>query len=97
MTAPDHICRIFRSLSNRSRLAILLALAQGPHTIRQLGQRLALAQPTTHGHVAQLQTLGLIQESVRQPRGRATLFELTAQAVAMEEHLTWIMDLLKAQ
>ncbi len=68
---------MFHSLSDPTRLAILQHLTLGEQRVRDLTDRLGLAQSTVSGHLACLKDCGLVTS---RPEGRASLFSLaTAQ------------------
>ena len=68
---------LFRSLGDPARLAILRHLALGEHRVRDLTERLGLAQSTVSAHLACLRGCGLVDS---RPQGRASLFSLTQDA-----------------
>lgn len=65
---------LFRSLGDRSRLAIVRRLAEGPARVTDLVARLGLAQSTVSKHLACLHGCGLV---ACEPVGRASVFRLT--------------------
>lgn len=99
-TSPDlaPAVALFRSLADRTRLAILAELSAGEHRVVDLTTTLGLAQGTVSGHLACLRDCDLV---VARPEGRQmfyslahpelldllqsaeTLLERTGQAVAL--------------
>jgi DNA-binding transcriptional ArsR family regulator len=67
---------LFRGLGDPTRLAILRHLALGEHRVGELTAHLGLAQSTVSGHLACLRDCGLVES---RPRGRASVFTLTAE------------------
>jgi len=67
---------LFRALGDPTRLAILRHLSLGPHRVVELTAHLGLAQSTVSAHLACLRGCGLVRS---QPRGRSSLFSLTAR------------------
>jgi DNA-binding transcriptional ArsR family regulator len=70
--------RLFRSLSDSARLAILQHLAGGEHRVVDLTRRLGLAQSTVSGHLACLRDCGLVTS---RPEGRASMWSLARPEV----------------
>lgn len=64
---------LFRSLGDPTRLAILRELASGECRVRDLSDRLALAQSTTSAHLACLRDCQLV---VSRPQGRQSFYSL---------------------
>lgn len=64
---------LFHSLSDPTRLAILQCLGQGEHRVRDLTERLGLAQSTVSAHLACLRDCRLVES---RPEGRASVFSL---------------------
>lgn len=64
---------LFHSLSDPTRLAILQHLTLGEQRVRDLTDRLGLAQSTVSGHLACLKDCGLVMS---RPEGRASVFSL---------------------
>ena len=64
---------LFRSLGDRSRLAILRHLVLGEHRVVELTAHLGLAQSTVSAHLACLRDCGLVTS---QPRARSSVFAL---------------------
>ena len=63
----------FRSLGDRTRLAILRRPALGEHRVVELTAHLGLAQSTVSAHLACLRDCGLVTS---RPRGRASMWSL---------------------
>ncbi len=68
---------LFRALGDPNRLLILQHLLSGEHTVRELTEHLRLAQSTVSAHLACLHDCGLVSS---QPRGRSTIWSLTAES-----------------
>jgi DNA-binding transcriptional ArsR family regulator len=66
--------RLFRGMSDPSRVAILRHLLLGEHNVAELTTHLGLAQSTVSKHLACLRDCGLVDS---RPAGRASLFSLT--------------------
>ena len=73
MRQHEEVARIFRALSEPSRLTLIHCLADGPHRVGELSAHLGLAQSTVSAHLALLRDAGLVSAS---PDGRATLYRL---------------------
>ena len=69
----EDVARIFRALSEPSRLTLIHCLADGPHRVGELSAHLGLAQSTVSAHLALLKDAGLVSAT---PDGRATLYRL---------------------
>ena len=70
---PDLAVRLFRSLADPTRLAILQSLAVRELRVVELTERLGLAQSTVSGHLACLRDCGLVTS---RPEGRASVHAL---------------------
>ncbi|MHA7241352.1 ArsR/SmtB family transcription factor [Arthrobacter sp. TMS1-12-1] len=73
MHQHEDVARIFRALSEPSRLTLIHCLADGPHRVGELSAHLGLAQSTVSAHLALLKDAGLVAAT---PDGRATLYRL---------------------
>ena len=69
----EDVARIFRALSEPSRLTLIHCLADGPHRVGELSAHLGLAQSTVSAHLALLRDAGLVAAT---PDGRATVYRL---------------------
>jgi ArsR family transcriptional regulator len=69
---------LFRSLSDRSRLAIIACLAHGEHRVADLVGEVGLSQSTVSEHVACLKDCGLVQG---RHEGRAIFYSLACPDV----------------
>ena len=58
----EQACALFRMLSDKTRLSILLLLAGGEHNVGQLCGKLDLPQPTVSHHLALMRMSGLISK-----------------------------------
>lgn len=65
--------KLFRSLGDPMRLAILELLAAGERRVTDLVAELHTSQPNVSGHLACLKECGLV---VDRPQGRAVLYRL---------------------
>jgi ArsR family transcriptional regulator len=69
----DAAVALFRSLSDRTRLAIVQRLARGEARVADLIGELGLAQSTVSAHVACLRECGLVEG---RPQGRQMFYSL---------------------
>lgn len=65
--------KLFRGLSDPTRLTILQALRSGPHRVVDLSGVTGRAQPNVSAHLACLRDCGLVKAS---PAGRETYYSL---------------------
>ena len=65
--------KLFRSLGDPTRLAILQVLADGERRVGDLVAELGTSQPNVSGHLACLKDCGLVED---RPQGRAVLYRL---------------------
>lgn len=73
--------RLFRGLSDPTRLAILLSLAQGERRVSDVVADVGRSQPTVSGHLACLKDCGLV---VDRPGERRQVFYRIAQPEVYE-------------
>jgi len=77
-TAADHdleqLSGLFRLLSDRTRLNILMALALGERNVSSLCQELGLPQPTVSHHLGLLRTNNIISN---RRRGKQVFYTLS--------------------
>lgn len=66
--------KLFRGLADRSRLAILESLREGPRTVGEIVQATGLSQPNVSNHLQCLWDCGLVQ---RERDGRFVRYRLT--------------------
>lgn len=71
--------KLFRSLGDPMRLAILQVLAGGEHRVTDLVSLLGTSQPNVSGHLACLKECGLVED---RPQGRAVLYRLARPELA---------------
>jgi len=71
--------KLFRGLSDLSRLSLLEALRDGPLTVTALVERTGLTQSNVSNHLACLRDCGLVITSRQQ---RYTLYQLSDERVA---------------
>ena len=67
--------KLFRSLGDPMRLAILQVLAGGERRVTDLVAELGTSQPNVSGHLACLKDCGLV---VDRPQGRAVYYSLAS-------------------
>ncbi|HUX04929.1 MAG TPA: metalloregulator ArsR/SmtB family transcription factor [Acidimicrobiales bacterium] len=70
---------VLKALSDDSRLAILLTLAEGSRSVVELTQELAISQPLVSHHLKALREAGLISVAAQ---GRSNRYALCCDAVA---------------
>ncbi|HLK95620.1 MAG TPA: metalloregulator ArsR/SmtB family transcription factor [Geodermatophilus sp.] len=68
-----------KALSDPNRLHLLLLLAEGPHTVRELTDASGMGQTLVSHHLAPLREQGLVTLT---PRGRSNVYALCCQALA---------------
>lgn len=71
--------KLFRGFSDSSRLAILRALLDGPHTVGEIVERTGLSQPNTSNHLACLRDCGLV---TTEQEGRFVSYALSDKRIA---------------
>ena len=79
MTATNLKAKLFRGLSDTSRLAILDTLRAGPRTVGDIVEKTKLSQSNTSNHLACLLDCGLI---AREQQGRFVYYRLSDERVA---------------
>lgn len=77
--------KLFRGLADHSRLAILLALEEGPQTVGDIVSATGLTQSNASNHLACLRECGLVEwqregRNVRYRSAQPALADLFAQA-----------------
>ena len=77
-SARDLTTKLFRGLADRSRLAVLEALRNGPLSVGQIVARTALSQPNASTHLACLAECGLV---ARERRGRFVEYAIADKRV----------------
>ena len=70
--------KLFRGLSEPLRLAILLALTEGEHRVKDLVSRTGGSQANVSGHLACLKDCGIVRD---RPEGRAVWYAIAAPDV----------------
>lgn len=73
----DRLAGLFRVLADPTRLRILGALAERPHSGRELSERLGLTPPTVSHHMSRLVATG-IETSTPRAQSRSYALDLTA-------------------
>jgi DNA-binding transcriptional ArsR family regulator len=76
--APGSKARLFRGLSDGSRLAILEVLRAGARSVAGIVEATGLSQPNVSNHLSCLLECGLV---VREPRGRFAFYSLADERV----------------
>jgi DNA-binding transcriptional ArsR family regulator len=80
-----HLDRVFHSLSDSTRRAVIAQLANGPASIGDLAQRHDMALPSFMKHIRVLEASEIV---VSQKRGRVRMCELRPDA--LEPAQSWI-------
>lgn len=79
----EQLSSVCKVLSDKTRLALLLVLSEGPQDVSTLWHRLGLPQPTASHHLNLLRMSGLV---VGRRKGKQVFYELRApNAVAGED------------
>ena len=73
----DALERLFRALSDRTRLRIMALLAQGETCVCEIHESLGIPQPTASRHLAYLRRSGLVQD---RRQGLWVYYRLSEQA-----------------
>ncbi len=73
----EHLTALFRLLSDRTRLNIVLLLAQGERNVTSLCEELQLPQPTVSHHLGLLRTSNLV---INRRVGKQVFYTLPASA-----------------
>lgn len=68
-----------KALADPNRLHLLLLLAEGPHTVRELTDAAGMSQTLVSHHLAPLREQGLVTLT---PRGRSNVYSLCCEALA---------------
>ncbi|MBB4736121.1 helix-turn-helix transcriptional regulator [Micrococcus cohnii] len=82
LSARDHarlLTPLLKSLADENRLTLMLTLADGPHTNKQLQEATGLSQALVSHHIATLRTAGLISVL---PEGRSNLYAICCEQLA---------------
>lgn len=75
----EHATELFRALANPVRIAIVLALSDGPRAVGDLVDDLAVAQPRISEHLATLRAANLV---IGEREGRHVRYRLVDHHVA---------------
>lgn len=70
---------VLRVLSDPNRLLLVLLLADGPATVRELTDATGMSQTLVSHHLAALRSNGMVTST---PKGRSNVYELCCQALA---------------
>ena len=68
-----------KALSDANRLHLLLLLAEGPHTVRELTDASGMSQTLVSHHLTPLREQGLVTVT---PKGRSNVYALCCAALA---------------
>jgi DNA-binding transcriptional ArsR family regulator len=68
-----------KALSDPNRLHLLLLLAEGPRTVRELTEAASMSQTLVSHHLAPLREQGLVTIT---PKGRSNVYSLCCEALA---------------
>lgn len=82
----DSLSTVFSALADPTRRAILARLADGEHTVAELGAPFAISQPAVSKHLRVLEEAGLI---TRSRRATTRLSHLCAEPLL--EAATWLL------
>lgn len=69
-------CELFRLLSDKTRLSLLLLLATGEHNVGQLCAKLLLPQPTVSHHLALMRMSGVLS---KRRHGKQMIYRVNTQ------------------
>ena len=75
----EALAPLLRALAEPRRLALLLLLADGPRTVKELQEATGLGQPLVSHHLKALREQGLVRV---EPRGRSNVYELCCDALS---------------
>jgi DNA-binding transcriptional ArsR family regulator len=83
LTSPADRARLLapqlKALSDANRLHLLLLLAEGPRTVRELTDAAGMSQTLVSHHLAPLREQGLVTIT---PKGRSNVYALCCEALA---------------
>ena len=83
LTSPADRARLLapqlKALSDPNRLHLLLLLAEGPRSVRDLTDATGMGQPLVSHHLALLREQGMVTMT---PRGRSNVYALCCEALA---------------
>lgn len=85
----QHMCRIFRVLSDETRVKLVLTLRKGERHVSDLCKRLALPQPTVSHHLGLLRIHGLLK-----PRRQGKLVFYSIDRAALGKALAAVKAVL---
>jgi DNA-binding transcriptional ArsR family regulator len=78
--ALDARARLFRALGDRSRLAVLESLSEGPKCVSDLVTKTGHSQPNVSGHLAVLRELEIVKA---ERRGRFVYYSLASAEIRL--------------
>ena len=78
-TATDYKAKLFRGLSDPSRLALLEALRNGPTSVSELVELTGLSQPNVSNHLCCLKECELV---VGEQKGKFVFYRLNGSKIA---------------
>jgi DNA-binding transcriptional ArsR family regulator len=83
LTSPADRARLLapqlKALSDPNRLHLLLLLAEGPRSVRELTEAAGMSQTLVSHHLAPLREQGMVTIT---PRGRSNVYALCCEALA---------------
>lgn len=82
---PARLDRLFSALADANRRRMIDRLSEGPASVSELAQPLAMALPSVVKHLAVLETGGVVSS---QKRGRVRTYRIAPDALGAVE--TWI-------
>jgi len=71
-------CELFKLLSDKTRLSLLLLLATGEHNVGQLCAKLQLPQPTVSHHLALMRMSGVLS---KRRHGKQMIYRINTPAL----------------
>jgi len=91
---PEYIqqaSEVFRLLSDKTRLSLLLLLASGEHNVGQLCAKLELPQPTVSHHLALMRMSGLLS---KRRNGKQMIYHVNNQVLGdlTEKFIKYMSD-----
>lgn len=93
-TQLDELTELFRLLSEKTRLAILIELTQGEKNVTELCEKLGLPQPTVSHHLGLLRMHNIV---VNRRNGKQVYYGLISPAGEEGHLLEFVIDTLKVK
>jgi ArsR family transcriptional regulator len=78
----EQLSGLFRLLSDKTRLCLLLVLAEGEQNVTSLARRLSLPQPTISHHLALLRVKGILDS---RRHGKQIIYSLNGRVNRVSE------------